>query len=168
MNIPWDGLAHVQHFFQLDFIFSGLEVSSMAVFLARVTTLIVFGGGLLYVLFQISLKLLDCLKAVAESLGPLPKSFFLLVLLVIPLSPDSLGAAWIGYIMLAASLLGVAAIGVMIVVVWKHGVDHLFRLLDNLRTKQEKTDTYVRDSMLPPDNLMGPLPGPAPLGRYHD
>ena len=58
MNIPWDGLAHVQHFFQLDFIFSGLEVSSMAVFLARVSTLIVFGGGLLYVLFRISLKLL--------------------------------------------------------------------------------------------------------------
>jgi len=168
MNIPWDGLAHVQHFFQLDFIFSGLEVSSMAVFLARVTALIVFGGGLLYALFRVALKLLDCLKAVAESLGPLPKSFFLLLVLVIPLSPDSLGAVWIGYVLLALSLFGVAAVGAMIVVVWKHGVDHLLRLLDTLRTKQEKTETYVRESMLPPDNLMGRLSDPAPAGRYND
>jgi hypothetical protein len=153
MSIPWEGLAHIQNFFRLDFIFSGLEVSSWAVFSARVAALLVLGGGLIYGIFRLMLKLLDCVQALVTSLGPFPKSFFLLLLLVIPLSPDSLGAVWIGYILVALSLLGVAAIGALIVVLWRHGIDQMLRVLYTFRSRVLNDRAAGAESTFPPDNV---------------
>ncbi len=100
MKIPWDGLPHLQNFFQLDFLFSGLQASSTEIFLARLGVLLIFGAGLIWVCFKILMKVLDCVQTFLGSLGSLPKSFFLLLLLIIPLSTDSIGARWIGYILL--------------------------------------------------------------------
>ena len=57
MQIPWDGLAHLQNFFQLNFLFSGLEVSSQSIFLARVTVFTLMGAGLIYGGFRVAIKI---------------------------------------------------------------------------------------------------------------
>ena len=63
MTIPWDGLPHLQNFFQLDFLFSGLQVSSTEIFLARLSCfLLIFGAGLIWVGFKILMKVLDCVQ----------------------------------------------------------------------------------------------------------
>jgi len=137
MHMPWEGLAHVENFFQLNFLFSGLEVSSTAIFAARLAALLVFGGSIIWVAFRIVMKVLDCLQTFLGRVGTFPKTFFVLLLLVIPLSSDSLAARWIGYILLVLSALGLAALGVLVLVLWKYGVDQALRLIDNVRSRSE-------------------------------
>ncbi|MEJ2717376.1 MAG: hypothetical protein P8182_09595 [Deltaproteobacteria bacterium] len=163
MNLPWDGLAHIQNFFQLDFLFSGLEVSSTAVFVARILVLLLFGFGLVWAVAKIILKLLDCLQTFLGNLGQLPRSFFLLLLLVVPLSSESLGAQWIGYILLVFCLLALAATGALIVVLWKYGVDHALRLIDNLRSRPREHAQGFRESSLPPDNIVASVSDPVEM-----
>lgn len=146
MHVPWEALAHIENFLQLNFLFSGLEVSSTAVFMARIVTLLVFGAGLIGVMFKLLIKILDCLQTFLGSIGTLPKSFFLLLLLVVPLSSDSIGAKWVGYLLLVLSLLGMAALGVLILVLWKYGVDQALRLINNLRAKSAEADQSARTS----------------------
>ncbi len=112
MNIPWDGLPQLQNFFQLDFLFSGLQVSSTEIILGRLCVFLIFGAGLIWAAFKIMMKVLDCVQTFLSCLGSLPRSFFLLLLLTIPLSQNSLGAGWIGYILLAFCLLGLAGTAV--------------------------------------------------------
>jgi hypothetical protein len=161
MQIPWENLAPVQNFFQLNFLFSGLEVSSNTLLLARLTAFLVFGVGLMWLLFRIIVKVLDCIQAFVASLGSLPKSFYLLLLLVVPISSDSLGAKWTGYILLVMSLFGVVVTVALVLVLWKYGVDQALRLINNLRSHQhEKTSNSCSDRALPPDNVVRPLMDP--------
>ncbi len=129
MAIFTDSLPYLQSFFQLNFLFSGLEVSSGTVLVARVAMFAVLGAGVLWATFKIIVKILDCFQAFLGILGPLPKSFFLLLILVIPLSPDSIGARWIGYILLVAAMLGVACSGILLIILWKYGVDQALRIM---------------------------------------
>ncbi|HMK36507.1 MAG TPA: hypothetical protein VK463_15645 [Desulfomonilaceae bacterium] len=148
-------LPYVQNFFQLNFLFSGLEVSSTSILIARVLTFIVFGMGAAWALFRIVMKLLDCVQTFLQALGPLPRSFFLLLLLVIPLSTDSLGAKWIGYILLVACLLGLASTAALILVLWKYGVDQALRLIDTFRSRGEKSEARSeKGSSLLPDRII--------------
>jgi hypothetical protein len=124
-----DLLAYLQSFFQLNFLFSGLEVSSSTVLVARIGVFAVLSAGILWAAFKIIVKILDCFQSLFGILGPLPKSFFLLLILVIPLSPDSIGARWIGYILLVAAMFGVGFSGVLLVILWKYGVDQALRLI---------------------------------------
>lgn len=163
MNTSLDGLAHIQNFLQLDFLFSGLEVSSTAVFIARILVLVLFGFGLVWTAAKIVLKLLDCVQTFLGSLGQLPRSLFLLLLLIVPLSSESMGARWIGYILLVLCLLALAATGALIVVLWKYGVDQALRLIDTLRSHPREHDQGFRDSTLPPDNIVGPLGDPVDI-----
>ncbi|MCX5863254.1 MAG: hypothetical protein WCG29_03460 [Desulfomonile sp.] len=161
MQIPWDNLVHVQNFFQLNFLFSGLEVSSNTLLLARLSAFLVFGGGLIWGAFKIVVKILDCVQAFLAGLGSLPKSFFLLLLLVIPISSDSLGAKWTGYILLVMSLFGLAASGALALVLWKYGVDQALRLIKSLRFQhQEEPAIRPVNTALPPDNIVRPLMDP--------
>ena len=148
MQVSLEGLAHLENFFQLNFLFSGLEVSSTAVFLARLAALLVFGGGVIWIGFRVLMKALECLQTFLGSVGTLPKSFFLLILLVIPLSTDSLGARWVGYMLLVLSVLGLGALGVLVVVLWKYGVDQALRLISSLRTRSGVTS---QDSSTSPE-----------------
>lgn len=154
MPMNWDALPHLQSFFQLNFLFSGLEVSSTYILFARVTAFIVFGAGSVWALFRIAMKLLDCIQTFLQALGPLPKSFFLLLILVIPLSSDSLGAKWIGYILLVMCLLGLAGTVTLVLVLWKYGVDQALRLITTLRSRGEKAEVHEQESSLPPDNII--------------
>jgi len=156
MKLTWADLAHAENFLQLNFLFTGLEVSSTAVFLARVATLLVFGAGLIWVIFKITLKTLDCLQAFLAGIGQLPRSFFLVLLLVIPLSADSIGARWMGYIVLALSLLGLGAVGVFVVVLWKYGVDQAMRLISRVRSISHPAESPTRCPAFPPDNEYRP------------
>lgn len=160
MNIPWDGLAQVQNFIRLDFLFSGLEVSSTAIFAARLAVLLLFGCGLLWAAFKIVIKSIDCIQTLLGSIGQLPKSFFLLLLLVIPLSPDSLGARSLGYILLIAAFLGLLAACGLFVVLWKYGVDQAIALVNSVRSRAEATRRDTAQSSLPPDNILGPVMNP--------
>ncbi|MBI4962065.1 MAG: hypothetical protein HY913_02195 [Desulfomonile tiedjei] len=157
MNIPWDGLAHVQNFIRLDFLFSGLEVSSTELFAARMAVFLLFGCGLLWAVFKIIIKLIDCIQALLGSVVHLPKSFFLLLLLVIPLSPESLGARSLGYILLITSILGLLAACGLFVVLWKYGVDQAIVLVNSLRTRSEDPRSDAARSSIPPENVMGPV-----------
>lgn len=163
MHISWDNLAPIQNFFQLNFLFSGLEVSSNVLLFARLTALLVFGAGFMWVLFRVIVKVLDCIQAFVGSLGSLPKSFYLLLLLVVPISPDSLGARWTGYILLVLSLFGMVATVALVLVLWKYGVDQALRLINNLRLRQnEPTGARGSDNTnLPPDNVVRPLMEPS-------
>ncbi len=154
MPTNWDVLQHIQNFFQMNFLFSGLEVSTTYILFARVAAFIVFGAGFVFALFKITMKVLDCVQTLLRALGPLPKSFFLLLVLVIPLSGDSLGAKWIGYILLAMCLLGLAITVALVLVLWKYGVDQALRLIDTLRSRGEKHEVPEKESSQPPDNVL--------------
>jgi hypothetical protein len=160
MQVPWEALAHIENFLQLNFLFSGLEVSSTAIFLARIVTSLVFGAGLMWVLFRIIMKILDCLQTFLGSIGTLPKSFFLLLLLVVPLSSDSIGAKWVGYLLLVLSLLGLGALGVLVLVLWKYGVDQALRLINNLRAKSTEAHASTRGSSDNSDHAQTKEPTP--------
>lgn len=161
MPISWDSLAHLQNFFQLNFLFTGLEVSSSIIFVARVFVFLVISSGLLWAVYRILIKVLDCLQAFLGGLGALPGAFFLLILLAIPVSQDSLGARWIGYILLLMSILGVAALGALALVLWKYGVDQALRLINSLRsTEWGEPAGRNSDSAFPPDNIIRPMNDP--------
>lgn len=138
MATPSELLSLAQNFVQLNFLFSGLEVSSSTVLAARVAALVFFGGSLFWAGFKLAMKLLDCLQTLLASVSALPKTFYLVVLLIAPLSSQSLGAKWIGYILLVLALLGVTGLGVLGVVVWKYGVEKALRLVSGLRTREKK------------------------------
>ncbi len=133
----WEAANQAQSFFRLDFLFSGLELPSTVVFVARMAALLLLGGGLIWMVFQILLKALDCLQTLLTSLKPFPKSFYLLLLLVVPLSPQSLASTWIAYILLTLLLISVMATILVAVVVWKYGVDQALRLIRGLRPARD-------------------------------
>lgn len=154
MNIPWDGLPQLQNFFQLDFLFSGLQVSSTEIILGRLCVFLIFGAGLIWAAFKIMMKVLDCVQTFLSCLGSLPRSFFLLLLLTIPLSQNSLGAGWIGYILLAFCLLGLAGTAVLILVLWKYGVDQALRLINSFRSRSDRPGHDTRTPASPSDNVI--------------
>lgn len=134
-------LPYLQSFFQLNFLFSGMETSSTVILIARLCIFVVFGFGALWMALKITLKFLDCVQTLFTVLAPLPKSFFLILLLVIPLSPDSIASRWIGYILLILALFGVGCTGVFLVVLWKYGVDQAFRLIRFFRSAPHTSET---------------------------
>ncbi len=140
MYLSWDSLTHLQNFFQLDFLFSGLEVSSAAVFAARLLVFILFGAGILWGLLKIILKSLDCVQTFLGSLNRLPWTFFLLILLAFPVSDGSLGARWTGYILMVLGLLAVAATSAFMVVLWKYGLDQALRFIRSFRSGSQRTE----------------------------
>ena len=157
MNSLLENLAHVENFFQLNFLFSGLDVSSTLIFAARILVFMVFGAGLIWGGYRIVIKLLECVQDVFCPYRKTAKSFFLLLILVLPLSSESLGAQWIGYILLVFCLLGLAVTGALILVLWKYGVDHALRLVDALRTRREEPPVEEEQVSMPPDNIVGPM-----------
>jgi hypothetical protein len=154
MNINWDVLPHLQNFFQLSFLFSGLEVSSSYILFARVATFLLFVAGLGWALFKVLMKLLDCVQTFLHAVGPLPKTFFLLLVLIIPLSSESLGAKWIGYILLVMCLAGLAITAAVILVLWKYGVDQALRLINTFRSRTDKGDHSETHAFVTPDNVI--------------
>jgi len=160
MTVPWEALAQIKTFLQLDFLFSGLEVSSTAVFAARTSTFLILGAAIAFGSFRITMKILDCFQTFLESVTRLPKSFFLLLILVVPLSSDSLGARWSGYIVLAMSVAGLLILGALLLVVWKYGIDQALRLIDRIRTTGSDSEKSIREPHMPPENSYRPLMDP--------
>jgi hypothetical protein len=143
-------LPYLQSFFQLNFLFSGMETSSTVILMARLCVFVIFGFGALWIALKITLKFLDCVQTLFTVLAPLPKSFFLILLLVIPLSPDSIASRWIGYILLILALFGVGCTGVFLVVLWKYGVDQAFRLIRFFRSAPHSTETSAAQNRAQP------------------
>ncbi len=167
MQAVWELMGQLERFFQLNFLFSGLEVSSTVVLMARLSTLVIFGIGLIWAIFSVFMKFLDCVQTLLGNLGPLPKSFFILLLLIIPLSPDSLGGKWIGYILLTLTVMGLALSLTTIIVAWKYGVDQTLRFINNLRGKSWQTeDSRREDNSVAPENIMRP-PIMSAAGQEH-
>ncbi len=164
MSTPWDGLAHIQNFLRLDFLFSGLEVSSQLLFAARALVFIVLIVSVVVALLKILLKGLDCVQTFLAGLSRLPRAFFLVLLFAIPLVPDSLGAKWAGYILVLVLLFGLALTGLLTVVLWKYGVDQTLRLINNLRRRSSDVPGRLDESTSPPDNIVGEMPSPVPTG----
>jgi hypothetical protein len=136
--VRWDAIAYLQNFFQLNFLFSGLEVSSIWVFAARLSTFLVFTVCAVWIVIRIGTKLLDCVQTLLTSLASLPKTLYLLLFLVIPLSQDSLGSKWIGYILLSLTALGVGILAVLVLVLWKYGVEQAVRFVNTLRSNRSE------------------------------
>jgi hypothetical protein len=157
MKFPWETVSYLQNFFQLQFLFSGLEVSSPMIFAARILILLVFGIGGLWIAFRIVMKVLDCIQTLLASLAPVPKTFYLLLFLVIPLWPDSAGAKWMGYILLVLALTGLGMLGVLFLVLWKYGVEHAVRLINTLRNRAQGSRTEPVVTPLPPESLLRPV-----------
>ncbi len=156
MNAVAESLPYVQNFFQMNYLFSGLEVSSTMILAARVFMMVALGGGLLWAIFKIIIKFLECVQTFLANLGNIPWVFYLLPLLVIPASADSLAAKWIGYVLLVLALLGFSFLGVLALVLWKYGVDQALRLINRLRRyPSDLAPTLSRESSMPPDNVVG-------------
>jgi len=160
MTVPWEALPHIKSFLQLDFLFSGLEVSSATIFAARIGTFLILATAVGFGSFRIIIKILDVFQTFLRTVTRLPKSFFLLLILVIPLSSDSLGAKWSGYIVLAMCLATLAILGALLLIVWKYGVDQALRLVDRIRNRGADSDKSCRESLMPPENSYGPLVNP--------
>ncbi len=153
----WELMGQLERFFQLNFLFSGLEVSSTVILLARLATLVMFGIGLIWALFSVLMKFLDCVQTLLGNLGPLPKSFFILLLFIIPLSPESLGGRWLGYILLTLTIMGLALSSAVIIVAWKYGIDQTLRFINNIRGRNwpQSTDPNEETTFVP-DNVVRP------------
>jgi len=161
MQLSWEYLPYLQNFFQLNFLFSNLEVSSQTLLCARLGFFIMGIAGIGYVALKISIRLLDCLHAFLAGLGALPRSFFLLLILVIPLSPESLGSRWMGYILLVMAILGLSVLSAFALVIWKHGVDQTLRLLEYVRVRKSGDGQgYYSPRDVPEDNLVRPTMAP--------
>ncbi len=132
-----DLISNLQSFFQLNFLFSGLEVSSTFLMIARLTVFIIFSVGLAWLIFKILIKSLDCIQSLFQSIGSVPKYFFLLLFLALPLSSESVGAQWIGYLIIILILMLSTAAIAFILVLWKYGVDQAVRFLNYLRLRSE-------------------------------
>lgn len=157
MQVVWELMGQLERFFQLNFLFSGLEVSSTVVLMARLTTLVIFGIGIIWAIFSLLMKFLDCIQTLLSNLGPLPKSFFLLVLLVLPLSSESIGGKWIGYILLTLTIMGLALSSAIIIVAWKYGIEQTLKFINNLRSRpseacseQESTNNTAPENFIRP------------------
>lgn len=160
INTFSESLAHLENFFQLNFLFSGLEVSSTMIFVSRILVFLLFGLSLIWAFYHVLIKVLDCLEAFLANVGRLPKTFFLLLILIIPLSSGSLGAQWIGYILLVSCLLGLALTAALMLVLWKYGVDQAVRLLDALRTRRHHAQAEPPEPAMPPENIVTAMPDP--------
>lgn len=140
MQPVWETLSQLQGFFQLNFLLTGLELSSVWVFVLRSLVFLTCLIGFVWGFFRIALKMLDVIQALVSALSPLPKSFFLLLLLVIPFPDNSLGGKWIGYILLTLSgtalVIGVA----LTVTMWKYGVDQTLRVINFFRSKSRHNE----------------------------
>jgi hypothetical protein len=154
MTTLTDSIPYLQSFFQLNFLFSGLEVSSATVLTARVGMFAILGAGALWAAFKIIVKILDCVQTFFGVLGPLPKSFFLLLILVLPLSPESIGARWIGYILLVASIFGLACAGILLVILWKYGVDQALRVVGLFSSPSRGQQPTASEPCFPPENVV--------------
>ena len=84
MQSLWDILSQLQIFFQLNFLLTGLELSSTSIFIIRSLVFLTCLIGFVWGFFRIALKILDVAQTLAAALGPLPRSFFLLLFLISP------------------------------------------------------------------------------------
>jgi hypothetical protein len=135
MSFPWEIVQYLQNFFQLSFLFSGLEISSSTLIIARLSVFIVSLAFFGWFITKIGVKALDLVQTFITCLTRLPKSFFLFLLLAIPLSSESIGAKWIGYIFVILSILILGCFLVLLLVVWRYGIDHAMRLINVLKKK---------------------------------
>ncbi len=157
MQAVWELMGQLERFFQLNFLFSGLEVSSTVILMARLSTLVIFGIGLIWTVFSILMKLLDCVQTLLKAIGPLPKSFFILLLFILPLSPESLGGKWIGYMLLTLTVMALAMSSAIIIVAWKYGIDQTLRFINNLRGRRYGGETRrEEDTPNAPENVARP------------
>ncbi len=155
MQLSWENLPYLQNFFQLNFLFSGLEVSSQTLLAARLGFFVMSIAGLGYLILKVAIRILDCVYAFLSGLGTLPRSFFLLLILVIPLSPESLGSKWMGYLLLVMALFGLSTLAAFALVIWKHGIDQTLRLLTFLRSrKPHEKEAGQTSPHVPQDNLL--------------
>jgi len=155
MNSVSEALPYIQNFFQMNFLFSGLEVSSTMIIAVRVLMIVILGGTLLWAMFKIIIKSLDCLQTLLANLGQIPWVFYLLLLFLIPGTADSLAAKWIGYILLLAALLGFSFLAVLVLVLWKYGVDQALRFVNRLsHPRSNFSSEHSRQSSMPPDNIV--------------
>ncbi|MCX5872114.1 MAG: hypothetical protein NTY51_02625 [Deltaproteobacteria bacterium] len=137
MQPVWETLSQLQIFFQLNFLLTGLELSSAWIFVLRSLVFLTCLIGFVWGLFRIALKILDVFQTLVSALSPLPKSFFLLLLLVIPFPDNSLGGRWIGYILLMLSGTTLAIGAALTVTMWKYGVDQTLRVINFFRSKSQ-------------------------------
>ncbi len=133
MQSPWPIMQSLQNFFQLNFLFAGLEVSSTTLLLSRLLFFLIITAGLGWFTFKIILKVLECIQEFLKSVAPIPKSFFLFLILAVPLSPESIGSKWIGYILLLALMLGIVLAACVLIAIYKYGVDQAIRFVNYLR-----------------------------------
>jgi len=155
MSAVSEALPYVQNFFQMNFLFSGLEVPSIVILAARVFMMAALVGGLLCAIFKITIKFLDCIQTFLANMGNIPWVFYLLPLLVIPGSADSLAAKWIGYVLLVTALLGFSFLGILALVLWKYGVDQALRFINRLsHSRSDLSPKQSRESSMPPDNIV--------------
>jgi hypothetical protein len=144
MQFPWQIVQSMQDFFQLNFLFSGLEVSSTTMIAARIVVFILSLVSLSWFGYRIVIKLLECVQEFLKSTAPIPKSFFIFLFLAVPLSSDSIGAKWIGYILLVFGLIGAIIAAALLLVVWKYGVDHALKLINFVRRPATNPPTSDR------------------------
>jgi hypothetical protein len=146
MDFTSEVLSRLQSLFRLDFLFSGLEVSSVTLLSARLVSFLLLGGAMIWGTFRIVLKLLDCVQTFLAGIGQLPRSFFLVLLLTVPLSPNSIGAKWLGYLLIPVCIITLGMALVLIAVVWKHGADQAVRFVRGLSRREREVDHAVEAS----------------------
>jgi len=140
MQSLWDILSQLQIFFQLNFLLTGLELSSTSVFIIRSLVFLSCLIGFIWGFFRIALKILDVAQTLAAALGPLPRSFFLLLFLIIPLSDNSIGGKWIGYLLLTFSAAVLTISIALTAVMWKYGVDQTLRVINFFRSRSRVSE----------------------------
>ena len=106
-----------------------------------------------YKLALVSTRTVEEGQAFLASIGSLPRSFFLLLLLALPLSSESIGAKWIGYLMIVGGLITLALVALLALVLWKYGVDQALRFVNTFRGRGEvDRESRSETAAMPPYN----------------
>lgn len=132
----WENMfSRVESILRLDFLFSGLEVSPLLLFSARLLAFVIVTVGLTIAVVYIAGKLLDCLGTLFRSLEKIPTAFYFILLIAVPLPESSLGVQWAGYLLLIACFMAIAIAAVLIAALWRYGVDQTVKFINAVRSK---------------------------------
>jgi hypothetical protein len=134
MTVPLDVISNLQALFRLDFLFSGLEVSSTEIFYARLSVFALTCLGVIWCAAQLTLKAMDCVRTFLRTLPRLSGYFLLALVFMAPLSHESLGVRWMGSILAITALLMVLGTAACLAILWRYGVDQVVRLLRGFRS----------------------------------
>ncbi len=148
MDLFGEILVQLKSFFRLDFLLGGLGLTAEEMFWTRAVVFVLF----VYISFRVLLRLIDLVKAVFLGLLSAPGlGLVILVLLAIPMSPDSLGRDVLPVIVFSLILVLLGVVAATVAVLVKYGPERAIEIMRRLKTADRSGQTPAAQPPSPED-----------------